>query len=403
MLSGSELNDVESDQYTIAIQPIVNVQLQHVADELLYRGNASAGNAVILDAVQATARACAVAIYEIGLDKLCGQRQLFINASHDWLLNPDLAGLPADQIVIEILEDTQPSEPLTDALRRLKKQGYRLALDDVEPNSANQGLMPFADIVKFDISVGLPIDMITSLHRQGYTLLAERVETHDEFEQCKALGFSLFQGYFYQRPQIQTTRTQRHSTSRANQMQLLAQLYSDRVRLPALSTLIARDPYLLNAVFKRANSAGKAAQRPAYKLLDCVHIIGLKELRTLVSIVMLAGNNPASKVNLINGLTRAFACEALAEQRGLDAEEAFIVGLFSRMPVILGIELEVMLQELPLSQSIHKALASYAGALGQLLVDIAACEQGAVLTSVPAEFMLKAAAEARALMDSQLS
>jgi len=199
--------------------------------------------------------------------------------------------------------------------------------------------------------------MITSLHRQGYTLLAERVETHDEFEQCKALGFSLFQGYFYQRSQIQTTRTQRHSTSRANQMQLL----------------------------------------------DCVHIIGLKELRTLVSIVMLAGNNPASKVNLINGLTRAFACEALAEQRGLDAEEAFIVGLFSRMPVILGIELEAMLQELPLSQSIHKALASYAGALGQLLVDIAACEQGAVLTSVPAEFMLKAAAEARALMDSQLS
>jgi len=93
----------------------------------------------------------------------------------------------------------------------------------------------------------------------------------------------------------------------------------------------------------------------------------------------------------------------LAEQRGLDVEEAFIVGLFSRMPIILGIELEVMLQELPLSQSIHKALASYAGALGQLLVDIAACEQGAVLTSVPAEFMLKAAAEARALMDLQLS
>lgn len=402
-MHGSAQQETSTGHYTIAIQPIVNAQLQHVADELLYRGDMTATNAYVFDDVQATARACAVAIYEIGLDKLCGQRQLFINASSEWLLNPDLSGLPADQIVIEILEDTQVNEPLLAALRRLKAQGYTLALDDFEPDAANSALLSMADIIKFDISTGLPIELIKRLYRDGYTLLAERVETYDEFEQCKALGFSLFQGYFYQRPQVQVTTTQRHSTSRANQMQLLAQLYSDKVRLPALSTLIARDPYLLNAVFKRANSAEKASQRPAYKLLDCIHIIGLRELRTLVSIVMLAGNNPASKINLINGLTRAFGCEALAEQRGLDEEEGFITGLFSHMPVILGVDLEAMLQELPLSNAVCQALTQRTGPLGKLLTDIEECEQGDVNKSVPAELMLQAAADARSLMDAHIS
>ena len=155
--------------------------------------------------MQATARACAVAIYEIGLDKLCGQRKLFINASGEWLLNPDLGGLPQSQIVIEILEDTEVNDVLLSALRKLKHQGYTLALDDFELTDANRALLALADIVKFDISTGLPTALIQRLYKEGYTLLAERVETYEEFEKCKALGFSLFQGYFYQRPQVQTS------------------------------------------------------------------------------------------------------------------------------------------------------------------------------------------------------
>ena len=194
-MQGSAQEEISTGHYTIAIQPIVNVQLQHVADELLYRGDMTANSAAVSDDVQATARACAVAIYEIGLDKLCGQRKLFINASGDWLLNPDLSGLPTDQIVIEVLEDTQASGPLLEALRQLKAQGYTLALDDFEPHTSNSPLLNMADIIKFDISTGLPTALIQRLYQAGYTLLAERVETYAEFEQCKALGFSLFQGY----------------------------------------------------------------------------------------------------------------------------------------------------------------------------------------------------------------
>lgn len=118
---------------------------------------------------------------------------------------------------------------------------------------------------------------------------------------------------------------------------------------------------------------------------------------------MLAGNNPASKINLISGLTRAFACEALAEQRGLDEEEGFITGLFSHMPVIIGIDLETMLKELPLSQPIHQALIQRQGPLGELLAHIEATERGSPPADVPAELILQAAAEARTLMDSHIS
>lgn len=355
----SECNSTQVDatnKYTIAIQPIVDVNLRHIADELLYRANEAIQTATIFDNVQATARACAIAVYEIGLDKLCGSRLLFINASTEWLTNPSLAGLPSQQIVIEILEDTKPTKEVIDALHYIKSQGYKLALDDFILDEQNHAFLPFCDIVKFDISTPIPTELIKKLLKEGFTLLAERVETQEEFNKCKALGFSLFQGYFYERPKTQPALSARRSASQANQMQLLSYLYRNNVKLSEVGTLITRDPYLLNAIFKRANSAGRGSHRPATKLIDCLNIIGLRELRTLVTIVMLANNSPVSKLNLIKGLTRAFVCEMLASQRLLDEQESFIAGLFSLMPSILDISTEELSQELELGHLIETAI-----------------------------------------------
>ncbi|CAD5259994.1 MULTISPECIES: EAL and HDOD domain-containing protein [Halomonadaceae] len=392
-----------TNEYTIAIQPIVDAQLRHVADELLYRANETNQTANVFDNVQATARACAIAVYEIGLDKLCGTRQLFINASADWLINPDLTGLPSQQIVIEVLEDTSPTKEVIDALHYIKSQGYKLALDDFILDEHNHAFLPFCDIVKFDISNGLPKNLIKKLHKEGITLLAERVETQEEFKQCKALGFTLFQGYFYERPKTQLTQTARLSTSRANQMQLLSALYSDNVRLSEISTLVARDPYLLSAIFKRANSAEKGSRRPTTKLIDCLHIIGLRELRTLVTIVMLANNSPVSKLNLIKGLTRAFACEMMADQRRLDEQESFIAGLFSLMPTILGISAELMKNEIRLGRFIEDAINQRIGSLGKLLNDVEAAESQFSPLDFPSDVMLQAASKARSLVYTDAS
>lgn len=388
-----------SDTYTIAIQPIVDVDLRHIGDELLYRANASQEAAAVVDDVQATARACAMAVYEIGLDKLCGSRRLFINASEGWLTNPDLTGLPSQQVVIEILEDTPPTQDVLDALRSMKDQGYTLALDDFVADEKSQMFLPFCDIVKVDISMTFSEAMVRKLVDDGVTMLAERVETHEDFDYCKALGFTLFQGYFYERPRTQVSTVSRLSASRANQMHLLSVLYSANVSLTEISTLVARDPYLLSAVFKRANSGETGTRRPATKLIDCIQIIGLRQLRTLVAIVMLAANSPASKLNLVKGLTRAFACETLAGQSRLDEQEGFVAGLFSMMPVILGVSEKTMIKEIKLGREIEGAVTRRQGALGQLLADVEAMEQLSSQPDVPADILLKAAAQARSLVD----
>lgn len=395
---GFPTQTANTNEYTIAIQPIVDTQLRHVADELLYRANEKNQTADVFDSVQATARACAIAVYEIGLDKLCGTRQLFINASAEWLTNPDLTGLPSQQIVIEVLEDTPPTKEIIDALHYIKSQGYKLALDDFILDEYNHTFLPLCDIVKFDIANGLPQQLIKKLNKEGVTLLAEKVETQEEFEQCKALGFTLFQGYFYERPKTQPTQTARLSTSRANQMQLLSALYSDKGSLYEISALVARDPYLLSAIFKRANSAEKGSRRPTTKLMDCIHIIGLRELRTLVTIVMLANNSPVSKLNLIKGLTRAYACEMMADQRRLDEQESFIAGLFSLMPTILGISAERMNSEIRLGWLIEAALNQRKGPLGTLLNDVEAAENQLPPVDFPPDVMLQAASKARLLV-----
>ncbi|MBZ5487970.1 EAL domain-containing protein [Halomonas aquamarina] len=393
-------NENNNHNYTIAIQPIVDGDLKHIADELLYRANESSYSADISDDLQATARACAVAIYEIGIVSLCGQRQLFINASHQWLTDPDLRGLPADQIVIEVLENTPATDEVIASLQHLRQQGYTIALDDFVANEDSEKLLPYCDIVKIDISTPVDTDLVSRLLSRGVTLLAERVETQADFKACQQMGFTLFQGYFYEKPIIQASSSIRRTASRANQLQLLASLYKERTSLTDIADLIIRDPYLLSAIFKRANSADKGAHKPTARLVNCLQILGIRELRTLVSILMMASNSPASRLNLINGLTRGFTCELMAEQRNLDGQEGFIVGLFSLMPTIMETDLNTLLQEVRLGRDIEKALTSQAGALGRLLQDIQSAESGEPPSDFPTDALLRAAKQARMLIDA---
>ncbi|WP_447556461.1 EAL and HDOD domain-containing protein [Vreelandella sp. EE22] len=385
--------------YTIALQPIVDGNLHHVADELLYRGHLKARNADITDDVQATARACAVAIYEIGLEKLCGKRKLFINVSEQWLLNPDLCSLPPEQVVLEILETTPPSREVEKALEDLNAQGYTLALDDFQTDQNHDPLLRYCDIVKLDVSNALSLELIESLKTQGFTLLAERVETQEEFQRCKDLGFSLFQGYFYERPNIKKTRAHRRTSSCATQLRLITRLYRQPVNINEIGELIAQDPYLVDAVLRRANSASKSLGQPSYRLNECIQRLGVTELRMLVTIVLLASNSPANRLNVINGLTRAIACEQVAAYRSVDEEEGFILGLFSHMPVILDVDMETLKEELPLGQAFINALYERKGEMGDLLNEVESAEQGINSNDLSDTLLVEAAAQARLWMD----
>ncbi|TVQ74698.1 MAG: EAL domain-containing protein [Oceanospirillales bacterium] len=251
----STLNDSSGHSYCLALQPICDLNLRHVADELLYRSSINAVSAIIHDPIQATARVCNVAFYETGIQALCGDRKLFFNAPRDWLLNPDLLPPDTDQVVIEVLEDVEGDQEVIDALQLIKSLGYKLALDDFVLTEKTLPLLDLADIIKLDILHSLPTPEDLQIYKEkGLTLLAERVEDHDIFEKCKALGFTLFQGYFYAKPVIDHSTAIKRGGNDGAQLQLLSELQKKELDYDALENLLAQDPQLCIRLLKMINS-----------------------------------------------------------------------------------------------------------------------------------------------------
>lgn len=397
----------QDDGYTIAVQPICNAQMAHVADELLYRLTPDCQSAVIRDATEATARACAVAFYEVGIEKLNTDRQLFINASREWLLNPDLAPLPPYRVVIEILEDVVASPEVLKAARHFRQRGYRIALDDFVLGEENAELIEVADIVKVDITQPPSAQALELLQRSGVILLAERVETHQDFDTYRELGFSLFQGYFFSRPKVLQDHRPKRSANQGARLKLLAYVFRDDFQVREVAELLSQDPYLVAAVFKRANSPAFHTSECARNLIQCINLLGMREIRTLITILVLARNGPVCQLALLQALTRAFMCEQLARHvSGLDPTEGFTIGLFSMMAPMLGMPLSEVLQEIPLAETAKAALLHGEGRWGSVLRVVTAHETGNPLSrsrfsrSQVNDCHLEAATRARTLLDA---
>lgn len=368
-----------AESYCIALQPICNAQWQHVADEMLYRHDRHSQQAMIDCGLTATVRACNTAFYEIGLEELAGARTLFFNATRDWLLNPELLPPSSEQIVIEVLETVTVDEQLIQSLRQLREQGYRLALDDFVLTPDTRPLLELADIIKIDMLEPLDEASLHLYQQHGLQLLAEKVEDLATFERCKALGFTLFQGYFYARPEVHTGSRRNRESNHAAQIRLLELLYQQTPDFRPLEYLLVQDPELCVALLKQANSAAYRRRQPISSIRQALVILGLQRLRRLLVTLMLARNGPASLLLLPQLLTRAAMCESLARQFSRSTpDEAFTVGIFSLMHVMLGTDREQLLDKLPLSPQIKQAVRHGEGELGQLLRLVMAHETGSL-------------------------
>lgn len=355
------------DNYCIALQPICDGDYRHLADELLYRASIHDDRVEVCDPLLATARASSMAIYEIGLEKLIGERLLFINVSREWLERPELLPLPPEKVVIEVLESVDASEEIISALQLIKRQGYRIALDDYVINSNNAALVTLADIIKVDVVEPYDLQHLAFYREHGCTLLAEKVENLETFERTKAQGFSLFQGFFFARPKNLVSSLRQRRSNSSIQIKLIRELYRDMVNFDWVANMIAQDPHLYLTVIKRANSS-HFGQCETTNLKRGLQLLGLTELRTLVATVMLAQNGPICRLTMQHALIRAFMCKHLATPLyHIDAEDAFTTGLFSLMDAMLGVEMTELLDEIPLSDSVSQALTGNSGTLGAIL------------------------------------
>ena len=226
----------------VARQPIFDSRFTVIAHELLYRTETKSDSSLPRDGGLATARVIVHSCLEIGLDRLTGAVPAHINFPRELLVGN--APLPVDphRVVIEVLEDVRADSDVINALSTWRQRGHRIALDDFSFEESDTGLLAFAHIVKLDVqqlSLRRFERTYEELRNRKLILIAEKVETVEEFERCKALGFDAFQGYFLGRPEL--FRGRRVPTNRFATFCILAELQNPEVDAAALEQLVARD------------------------------------------------------------------------------------------------------------------------------------------------------------------
>ena len=116
------------DQF-IARQPILNVHKRLYGYELLYRG-AEPYTLQSVSGNRATASLLSSTFLTRGIDEISGMRPCFINFTQDLLERNLPAAFPKNQIVVEVLENIEPTPKLISVCQNLKNEGYTIALDD---------------------------------------------------------------------------------------------------------------------------------------------------------------------------------------------------------------------------------------------------------------------------------
>ncbi|MEO8725311.1 MAG: EAL domain-containing protein [Acidobacteriaceae bacterium] len=189
----------------LARQPIFNQRRQPVAYELLFRSGRE-DSAIISPGENASQQTLDSSVM-IGLDVICGDRAAYLNCTRELLLGEDIRLLPSERVVLEILEYVEPEREVLEACRELKQAGFRIALDDFIPGESNRRFLPYADILKVDVrsTTAKQRRAIVNEFFGKFSLLAEKLETEDEFSQVQAAGFDVFQGYYLGKPELFST------------------------------------------------------------------------------------------------------------------------------------------------------------------------------------------------------
>lgn len=362
----------------VARQAIYNDAMAVTAYELLYRESASALKAMVTDARRATLRVISNAALEIGLDRLAGGLPVHINFPRELLIGDPMLPLEPASVVIEVLEDVPADREVLAGIALLRKRGHRIALDDYSVRETDRALLDVADIVKLALSQQDPAELprtVRELKARGLHLIAEEVETVEQFDRCIELGFDGFQGYFLQHPQ--TFQAQRVPSNKIGTLRLLTELSREDVTVDEVERVVAQDMSMSYRVLRCINSSFYNLPRKVDSIRQAIVILGLDPLRQLCSLVALQGFDDRPPSLLIVAMARARMCEQLGRLAGAhDTGPYFITGLFSMLNVLTGVPVAKLVEELPLAKPVEIALINETGELGVALHCVRAYERG---------------------------
>ena len=359
-------------------QPIYARDMKTVAYELLFRSGTE-NRADFADGEQATAELILNTFTEIGLEQIVGNLPAFLNLTESFIVNEHALALPKDRVVLEVLEDVPPTKQVLAALSVLRKDGYTIAIDDFVYSPELMPLVELADIVKVDLPA-VPRDELAMhveiLHRYDVRILAEKVETQEEFEFCKDLDFDYYQGYFFCRPTI--VRGKKLPLNRITMMRLISRLQSPTVGLVDIADVVRTEPTLSFNLLRFVNSAYCGLHNKVESVQQAVALAGIQRIKTMASLSLLskaAEDKPQELLKTV--LIRARMAELLAEKlHQYRTDSYFLVGLFSAIDSLLNLPMEEALELVPVSNEVKDALTLRKGVIGMVLNCVLEYEQG---------------------------
>ena len=368
-------------------QPILDRNQQLFAYELLFRsGSAEKGNfASFIDGNQATATVIINAFTEFSLADALGPYQGFIKVDQGLLFSDLINALPPHTVVLEILDSIVQTPEAIARCEQLRQAGYILATH-VRPESLDHDapLLRIAQVIKVDVSRAEPErlkQLAPALKPLRKTLLAEKVESNEQMKLCYDLGFDLFQGYYFARPTV--IQGKRLQSSEVALLRLLG-LISKDADTAEIEKVFKQEPVLTLNLLRLTNSAGSGMPTKITSLRHAITILGRRQLLRWLQLLLYSGaSNSTYVVNPLLQLaaTRGRLMELLVDrtpavkQEGRDLiDQAFMVGILSLMPTLIGNNMSEILAQLPLAKPVHEALGEHAGVLGDLLSLVEALE-----------------------------
>jgi len=354
--------------YSFARQPILDLDLKVYGYEFLYRPNVQSNES----SHSITSEVLASSIIDLGLSKASDDKPAFINMSYEDIMSEHVESLPADRLILELLEDIKPDPVFIQRISSLEQKGFSFALDDFIYTPDWDPLIEMASIIKFDLTTTTLKEnkvLIQKLRAQNISFLAEKVETHEDFKAYRDIGCQLFQGYFFCKPEhIQGKATNASSNSK---VQLLSTINQPNITFEELEKAIEQDPATTYMLLKYLNSASFAFSKRIESIKQALVLLGLENIKKWVTLICLRNMSSKPSELLRVTLVRAKIAELIAvKNKRPDTGSFFLAGILSTIDAMLDSTMETIIPSMSLSPDINAALLNRQGIIGETLTAI---------------------------------
>jgi c-di-GMP phosphodiesterase len=299
----------------------------------------------------------------LGLQQIVDQgKKALVGFSENSILKQLPYALPPELTVVQVTPDVFRKPSMPKALAQLKSDGYSVAVVGFDPAEDIKPLYAMADVIGLEIQ-GLTRPMLADLlgRAQGYqaALLAVQVQEGAQFLMCRDLGFTLFHGAFFKRPD--TIEMRQLTSNEVARFNLLHMLEHEEPDFDRLAEAIQADVSISFRLLAYLNSAAFGFHRKIESIHQAIAMLGWRKIKNWLRVVLINDMSQKAEASELMAVAvqRGKFLERIARDHdfwGFDPEILHLLGIFSLLDTMLGLPMEDIVAYLPLDSKLKAAL-----------------------------------------------